>query len=215
MNPLHLVLALGPVAIYLFVLSGILFGRHPTVVSGARDSLALALACLGFVVLGPLRLFMPEQSAYLESWVWLPLVALYGLGALLVVMLLRPRLVIYNVAAEPLRPLLDNVARELDADRRWAGSTLVLPNLGVQLTLESWTSMRNVQLVSAGPEQNLEGWRSLEKALRQELAPLAVGPSPRALSCLFFALLLVAVMGFSVAIQPQELASGIDQLLEP
>jgi hypothetical protein len=35
------------------------------------------------------------------------------------------------------------------------------------------------------------------------------------LSCLFFALLLVAVMGFSVAIQPQELASGIDQLLEP
>jgi hypothetical protein len=130
-------------------------------------------------------------------------------------MLLRPRLVIYNVAAEPLRPLLDNVAREMDADRRWAGSTLVLPNLGVQLTLESWTSMRNVQLVSAGPEQNLEGWRSLEKALRRELAPLAVGPSPRALSCLFFALLLVAVMGFSVAIQPQELASGIDQLLEP
>jgi hypothetical protein len=94
-NPLHLVLALGPVAIYLFVLSGILFGRHPTVVSGARDSLALALACLGFVALGPLRLFMPEQSAYLGSWVWLPLVALYGLGALLVVMLLRPRLVVY------------------------------------------------------------------------------------------------------------------------
>lgn len=215
MNPLHLVLALGPVAIYLFVLSGILFGKHPTVISGARDSLALALACLGFVVLGPLRLFMPEQSAYLGSWVWLPLVALYGLGTLLVILLLRPRLVIYNVAAEPLRPLLDNVARELDADRRWAGSTLVLPNLGVQLTLESWTSMRNVQLVSAGPEQNLEGWRSLEKALRQELAPLAVGPSPRALSCLFFALLLVAVMGFSVAIQPQELAAGIDQLLEP
>jgi len=214
-NPLHLVLALGPVSVYLLVLSGILFGRRPTVISGARDALAVALACLGFVALGPLRLFMPEQAAYLGSWVWLPLVALYGLCSLLVVLLMRPRLVIYNVGAESLRPILDNVARDLDADRRWAGSTLVLPNLGVQLTLESWATMRNVQLVSAGPEQNLDGWRSLGRSLEGELRTLAVGPSPRALSCLFFALLLLALMAFSVAIQPQELAAGIDQLLEP
>ena len=83
----------------------------------------------------------------------------YWLWVLLVVLVARPRLVVYNISTEELHPVLAEAAARLDPDSRWAGNSLALPNLGVQLHLESFDMMRNVSLVSSGSRQNLDGWR--------------------------------------------------------
>ena len=83
------------------------------------------------------------------------------------VLLARPRLVIYNMSAEELHPVLAEVASRLDPAARWAGSQLSLPRLGVQLHLDSFDLMRNVSLASSGGRQNIDGWRRLARSLRR------------------------------------------------
>ena len=134
-----------------------------TMVDLDDDALALAIALAGFVVVGPMELFLVEEAAALYgAWVWVIMLVAYALVVLLVVLLLRPRLVVYNIALEQLRPLLADVVARLDPEARWAGESLVMPRLGVQLHLESAPLLNNVQLVSSGPAQALSGWRQLE-----------------------------------------------------
>jgi hypothetical protein len=68
----------------------------------------------------------------------------------LVLLLLRPRLVIYNISVDKLRPILAEIVSELDPNARWAGDSLVLPGLGVQLYVDHFAAFRNVSLISAG-----------------------------------------------------------------
>ena len=63
MNVLYLCLALGPPAIYLFLLGLINLTWRPLLVSGARDTALLGLAVSGLVIVGPMRLFFPEEAA--------------------------------------------------------------------------------------------------------------------------------------------------------
>src|SRR6187401_2463827 len=148
MDPLHLCIALGPVAIYLLLLGMINLSRRPFVTSGARDAAALGIAIGGFVVAGPMELFLPEAAAVrMGFWVW------------------PTCIVIYNVTFEQLRPSLADIVQQLDKESRWAGDSLVMPNLGVQLTVESQGMMKNVQLAAAGTEQSFLGWRLLEAEL--------------------------------------------------
>ena len=64
-------------------------------------------------------------------------------------LVVRPRLVIYNMTVEQLRPTLANVVTRISIPyARWAGECLVLPRLGVQLHVEPFLAMRNVQLAS-------------------------------------------------------------------
>ena len=63
---------------------------------------------------------------------------------IMLLLLLRPRLIIYNISCEQLRPVLVEVVERMDSDARWAGDCLYLPGLGVQLHLESAGWMRNV-----------------------------------------------------------------------
>ncbi len=166
MDPLHLCIAIGPLAVYLIVLGMINLSRRPTMTTGQRDVGALGIAILGFVAVGPMELFFPERAVeQFGEWVWAMLLALYILGLVLVVLLMRPRLVIYNTTTEQLRPVLTQVASRLDPEARWAGENLVLPQLGVNLHLEPFSILKNVQLVSSGPQQNFYGWRRLEQEL--------------------------------------------------
>ena len=80
----------------------------------------------------------------------------------MVLLILRPRLVIYNISVDQLRPILAEVVERMDPEARWAGDCLFLPGLGVQLHLESFGWMRNVSLVSSGPKQDYQGWSRLE-----------------------------------------------------
>jgi hypothetical protein len=213
-DPFTLCLGLGPVAIYLLLLGAINLSRRPFLVSGTRDCAAMALACAGLVIIGPIDLFFPViASIRLGAYVWLLLISLYVLIVILLLLMFRPRLVIYNISADELRPILAELVAELDREARWAGDGLALPGLGVQLHLESLPAMRNVSLVSSGPSQNPQGWRRLELALAAALGPVEVPRNRRAVTLLSAAAILVAFLVLSVSRDPQAVAQSLLEIL--
>ncbi len=214
MDPLRLALALGPVAIYLLLLGAVNLSRRPLLVSGTRDMLALGLAISGLVLVGPIELFFPVMAATLfGGYVWGLLAALYLLGVVLLVLAMRPRLVIYNLSPEELRSVLAERAVEIDAEARWAGDSLILPNLGVQLHMESLTAMRNVSLVPSGPRQNHLGWRRLETELTAALRDIEVPRNRHAVSLVAAGVLLMLFIVQSVARDPQAVAQTLFDML--
>lgn len=214
MDPLRLALALGPVAIYLLLLGAVNLSRRPLLVSGARDTLALGLAVGGLVVIGPMELFFPVMAAMLFGpYVWGLLIGLYVLCLVLLVLVLRPRLVIYNLSPEELRSVLANRAVEMDRESRWAGDSLVLPNLGVQLHIESLAAMRNVSLVASGPRQNYLGWKRLERELNEALREVEVPRNRHAVSLVAAGVVLVLFIVQSVARDPQAVAQTLFDML--
>jgi hypothetical protein len=184
--------------------------RRPFPVSGSRDLAALGLAVSGLVLVGPMELFFPvSASAAFGAMVWGFLAALYVLALVLCCLVLRPRLVIYNISADELRPVLADLAVELDPEARWAGDSLVLPRLGVQLYLESAPAMRNVSLVSAGPQQAPQGWVQLKAALADALSRLEVSRNPRGVALLGTGLILASLLSVAVSRAPQTVAHSL------
>lgn len=199
MDPLRVCIALSPLAAYVLLLGLINLSSRSLVTTGGRDLAALGLGISGLVIVGPMELFFPELAVELFGpYVWLLLLGLYALLVVFLTLVLRPRLVIYNMTIEQLRPALANVVKDLDTDARWAGECLVLPRLGVQLHVEPFQAMRNVQLVSSGPHQSFAGWRRLERALVQTLRGAASPPNPYGFSLAFFGLLMVALITFAI-----------------
>ena len=213
-DPLRLGVALSPLAAYVLLLGLTNLSSRPLLTSGGRDLAALALGISGLAVVGPLELFFPDFAVHRSGgYVWLLLLGLYALLVVLLVLVLRPRLVIYNMTVEQLRPTLANVVSELDPDARWAGECLVMPRLGIQLHLEPFPALgplppvRNVQLVSSGPHQNLAGWRRLERGLIQGLRSVPSSSNPYGFILVSVGLLMVAIITFSVFSDP----AAVDQ----
>ena len=72
---------------------------------------ALAIGISGLMIAGPLELFLPESiAAVVGGWVWLPLLTLYALVITLLLLLARPRLIVYNISPDHLRPILKDIA---------------------------------------------------------------------------------------------------------
>jgi hypothetical protein len=210
MDPFRVCLALGPVAMYLLLLGAVNLSRRPLLVSGARDAAALALAVSGLVIVGPMELFFPFEAAMrFGQHVWLLLLALYAMCVVLALLLLRPRLVIYNMSADKIRPFLADVVDRLDSDARWAGDSLVLPGLGVQLYLDNFAALRSTSLCSAGGNQNQQGWRRLETALADALGREEVARNLRGLILFGVGLLIVAGIIGVIAQNPQAVAESL------
>ena len=211
LDPFRLCVALGPVVIYLFLLAAINLFRRPLLVSGTRDAAALALAVSGLVFIGPADLFLPvSASIAFGPFVWVFVIGLYALSMALMLLLLRPRLVVYNISAQELRPVLADLAAELDAEPRWAGNALALPSLGVQLHLESAHGMRTVSLIATGGQQSHQGWRRLEEALAGELPTVQVGRNPHAATLLASAVILGLLLLAAVFRDPQSVAAALN-----
>lgn len=219
MDPFRLCLAVGPVAVYLLLLGGIHLARRPFLVSGTRDVASLGLALAGLVAVGPIELFFPHSAAVrFGAFVWVFLMVFYALCLVLILLLLRPRLVIYNVAVDELRPILADLVPQLDSDARWAGDGLILPNMGIQLHLESLPWLRNVSLVATGARQNYLGWKRLETNLR---AALSADELPRNTRrggviggvLLGIGALLALLLIFGVAHDPQAVAQAMFEML--
>lgn len=207
-------LALGPVAVYLVMLGGINLFRRPFLVSGTRDAAALGLAVSGLVVVGPVELFLPVSAAIrFGPYVWVFVVALYALCLLLVLLVLHPRLVVYNITADRLRSVLADVVSKLDEDARWAGDSLAVPRLGVQLHLDRTPGMRNVTLVATGANQNYFGWRRLEVALGEALAEVEVPRNSRAAALILAGTLIAGTLVWMVAQDPQAVAQALMDML--
>ena len=213
-DALHLSIALGPLAVYLLLLAFVNLSNRPFLTTGARDVAALGMAISGFIVAGPMELFLPEGATNrFGGYVWLLLLAFYGLCLTLIVLLMRPRLVIYNTNPEQLRSILAEVVSQLDAEARWAGDSLVLPKLGVQLHVELFGAMHNVQLVSAGPKQSFAGWKRLEIALAQVLRETKAAPNPHGFGMMILAVLLIGIMTYGMFSDPTTVVQGLNEML--
>ena len=213
-DPLRFAIASVPVAAYLFVLAIVNLRRRPFLTSGGSDLATLGAALSGLAFVGPLDLLRPEAAtAEFGNRIWLVLLAFYWLWVLLVVLIARPRLVVYNASIEELHPLLAEAATRLDPDSRWAGNGLNIPHLGVQVHLESFDLMRNVSLVASGSHQNLDGWRRLARELAAALRLVRVKPNPRGVGFLVAALLLMAVSLLQLWNHPMELAYAVEEVL--
>jgi uncharacterized membrane protein len=216
MDPFRLCLAFGPLGIYLLLLGVINLSRRPLLVSGARDVATLALALAGVIIIGPMELFFPFSAAdYFGSFVWLLLLMLYALGVMLAVLWLRPRLTIYNISVDKMRSLLADAVERLDADARWAGDCLVLPQLHVQLYVDNYRAFRNVSLISAGSRQSQAGWRRLEVVLLAALAREDVTRNPRGLGLLLAGTMILAGLVLIVAKNPQAVSQSLLDVAGP
>ena len=215
MDPFRMTLAFGPVAIYLLLLGMINLSRRPLMVSGGRDAAALALAITGMLIVGPFDLFLPQASVmHYGPYAWIMVLTFYGLCVAMGILMLHPRLVIYNISADKLRPILAEVVARLDSDARWAGDCLVLPNLEVQLSIDNFRIMRNVSLKSVGGNQALHGWRRLEQGLAGALSQETVSRNPRGLSLFFAGLLILGGLAMVISRNPQAITQSIFDLTE-
>ena len=213
-DPLHFCIAIAPLSVYLVMLGFLNLQRRSFVTTGARDAAALGIAISGLVVAGPMELFFPESAAsQYGSFVWILLLSFYGLCVSLVVLLMRSRIVIYNINSEQLRPILNQVAMDLDKKSRWTGDSLLIPELNVHLHLEPVDWLRNVQLTSGGINQSFEGWRTLEIELRKALRPIRVRSNILGIGFLLVAGLLAAASASWMISDPQSVAQSLDNLL--
>src|SRR4051794_39719275 len=212
-DPFRLAVALIPVAAYVLLLGLLNLRRRPFLTSGGCDVAALGMALSGLIFVGPLELFRPEAATRsLGNYIWLFLVLFYWLWLVLAALLARPRLVIYNISAEELHPVLAEAASRLDPAGRWAGNSLSLPGLGVHLHLDSLDSMRNVSLVASGGRQNLDGWRRLARELGRPLAAMRVKVNPRALGLLVVSLAIFAICVSQLFMHPAEVIQATNDL---
>ncbi len=209
-------LAWGPLAIYLLVLGAINLRPRPLVVSGARETTALGLALAGCVLVGPGRLLLPPAATqHFGAWVWLLLALLYGLAVTLTILVARPRLVIYNIAPLELRAILVELAGQLDAGAVWAGESLALGGLGIELRIDPFAWMANVSLVANTDHQSPRAWHRLEQSLRDALAGTRSTGTRRGPALIAIGTLLLLWLANRVAEDPTATVQGMLDLLAP
>lgn len=189
-----LYVALAPLSVYFILIGMINMSRRPFLVTTQRDLGALLTALVGLAAVGPMELLFPLNAAWnYGPFVWCFLLAIYGLAAFLISQLQRPGMNVYNISLADLRMAVSDIALETDASSRWAGDSLAIPSLGVQLYLEENAPLRNASLLANGAKQSAEGWRFLKQKLSERFSqtpPLA----PKNTCGIVF--LLVGVLSF-------------------
>lgn len=165
-----------PLGIYLLALGWLHLRRRPTAVSGGVDVAALAAGVSGFVLVGPLALLQPAvgNAAWAASMMVGTLVLVVAGGLLAT----RPRLVIYNVTVEQLRPVLAEVVGRLDASARWAGESVALPARGLQVLMDGRGLARCVSVVAVGTRASPEAWAEFARQVRRGVRGLRVRRNP-------------------------------------
>lgn len=213
MDPLHFCIAVAPLSVYLLMIGILNVSGRPFITTGARDAAALGIGLVGFVAAGPMILFFPESAAsHFGNLVWLMLLGFYGLIVSMIVLMMRPRIVIYNVTTEQLRPILTSVAMQLDPKSRWAGDSLIIPEKKVHLHLEPTNWLKNVQLTSGGNQQSYDGWRMLETELKTRLKDYSSGTNLVAFPLLIAALGLAVMTAVWMLWDQDSVAQAFDQL---
>ncbi|NDC62631.1 MAG: hypothetical protein EBZ59_01270 [Planctomycetia bacterium] len=192
-TPLHalpLWAGLLPLGLYLVGLGAVHLRRRPFVVSGAWDGMLLGASLLGMLVVGPLALVQPAAGRPL--WSWPMLATAVALVVALCLLVSRPRMVVYNITIEQLRPLVAEVVSSLDPGARWAGESAALPARSLQVHMEGNGAMRSVNVVAVGERTSLESWGEFSRRLRQSAGRLRVRASPWGLPFTLAGLLIVA-----------------------
>jgi hypothetical protein len=161
--------------LYLLGIAVVHVRHRPLAVPGGWDLAIVAVAVAGLAMAGPLDLIQPV--AIRGPWRLVLPAVLCGLLVALAILVARPRLVVYNVTLEQLRPVVAQVAASLDRQSRWAGETVALPGRGIQVTLDGRTA-RCVSLAAIGGRTSPEGWAEFSRRVRRSVRVLRVRSSP-------------------------------------
>ncbi|MFM9059604.1 MAG: hypothetical protein ACKOSQ_10865 [Planctomycetaceae bacterium] len=168
--------ALVPPGLYLLAVAARHLHRRPTAVTGAWDLGLLAAVLAPLLLVGPLELLQPPGLR--GPWrLVLPLVFV-ALVAALALLAARPRLVVYNVSLEQLRPVVAHVAATLDPPAQRAGETVALPGREIQVHLDGRGPMRSVSLVAVGSRTSAEAWAEFARRVRGAVRRIRVRRSP-------------------------------------
>jgi hypothetical protein len=165
-------IALLPLGCYLLGLAWAHLRRQPLAVSGVFDGVMLAAAVSGLAVVGPLALLVPVTGG--SPWSWPVLAFLFALCVAVCMLVARPRLVVYNISIDQLRPLVAEVVSSLDPTARWAGETAALPARGLQVQIEGNGGLRTATIVAAGERASSEHWAEFGRRLRRAASRLPV-----------------------------------------
>jgi hypothetical protein len=165
-----------PLGIYLLALGWVHCRRRPLAIAGVWDGFFLGASLLGLVIVGPIALVRPAAGG--SSWSWPMLILGFCLVVALCVLVSRPRLIVYNITVEQIRPLVAEVATDLDPAARWAGETVALPTRGLQVHLDGDGSLRTVSLIGVGRRSAHEGWSEFSRRIRQASRRLRVRANP-------------------------------------
>lgn len=211
--PVQFCIVVVPFSVYLLLLGWLHLRKHPFVTTTGRDIAILSVAVSGLMIVGPMELFFPENAvSRFGPFVWLMLLAFYGLLISLVSMIVRPGLVLYNVSEDQIRPLLSDVLVDLDKPN-WSGENVRLPTLGIHFQIESHSWLRCVQLVSTGRKQNLIGWRALENGLQKSLATVPTQSNLYGPLFIVIAVLLNITGVIWMCRQPAEVVAALQEIL--
>ncbi|MGY8771581.1 MAG: hypothetical protein ACKVH8_24460 [Pirellulales bacterium] len=204
MDPLRLCISICPLAAYLMVLGVLNIRQHPFLTTGTRDMVALSLAVSGMMFTGPMALFMPGAAAALFGvYAWLMMLGIYFLIVIFISLMQRPRLVIYNITVDQLKPILREIAAKIDPEARWRGDALYMPSISVHFVVEGVPAMRNVQLKSVGLKQSYMSWVRLRVALLFAFRRESTIPNNYGYSLIVFASVMFTLAGYEVFRQPE------------
>jgi hypothetical protein len=173
---LPLAFAALPLGLYFLLLGWFHLRRRPVVIPGSVDLALLAAAVSGLVAVGPLALVQPAVG--ISPWTTAMLGLVFVLAVGIAVLAMRPRLVIYNVTLDQVRPVVAEVARGLDGSARWAGDTVALPARELQVAMDGRGLTRCVSLVAGGSRASAEAWSEFARRVRRAMRPLRVRRNP-------------------------------------
>ncbi len=169
-------IALLPLAAYLLLLAGLHARRRPVALSGPFDAALLAAAVCGLVLAGPLAILQPAVGT--SPWTAVALLVGFVLAVAFGMLAVRPRLVVYNVGIDQLRPVVAELVAGLDASARWAGETAALPTRGLHLHLDDRGPARTVSIIAVGGRASAEAWSEFSRRLRRSIRVIQVRSSP-------------------------------------
>ena len=162
--------ALMPLAIYLIYLGTLNLSRRPRALLGAIDSLALSIGVSGLVIIGPLQMLLPSTAMVrFGENVWYPMVLLYFFGVTWLLLLSRPRLVIYGIRTHAFQTILSSVL----ARNQWSAdqneNIVRIHELGIDFEVCVFPMMQNIILRPIQSQQSLRVWRKLRAEMTTEL----------------------------------------------
>lgn len=213
MDTLHFAIAAVPLGTYFVVLGLLCAAPRPLVVSGGRDVLAMGLASVGLMIVGPMELFLPEAAADRFGWfVWPMMVAVYLLIIILYVLTERPRIVVYNVKLEDMGELLTKACRDLDPSLEVRTQIVESESQGIAFSIEPARYSKNLELVAGGGAQSLSAWRRLEQALSEHARSIRSGFNSHALSLVLTGLVMLIGASYFVAYDSDRVAQNFRQM---
>ena len=195
-EPFAVLLALLPLIGYLLILAVTRIMGRAIVTTGGRDIAALGIAVSGAAAVGPAELFFPNSAATVFGpWVWIALIAFYGLVLSLLALTFPPRLVVYGRTPEELFQPLMNAAKKLDPDAvAMDGLRIHLPGSGYHFRLDGFQNIDHAQVVAFESGVPLRIWNGLLANFRAEVEKMPK-PSPRrGHSMLLVALGLIGIL---------------------